>query len=110
MQNELNSNVARCNQLTHESCFHDTMCLVRVKVALTFPFETVCYRPSDFFSKTSNPVVTLQPNSNGQTCSNAKYSQMEPRCFSQQVTMVTFIYSWPWELMIFKPRLRFKPR
>ena len=64
MQNELNSNVARFNQLTHESCFHDTMFLVRVKVALTFPFETVCYRPSDFFSKTSNPVVTLQPNSN----------------------------------------------
>ena len=55
MQNELNSNVARFNQLTHESCFHDTMFLVRVKVALTFPFETVCYRPSDFFSKTSKP-------------------------------------------------------
>ena len=76
MQNELNSNVARFNQLAHESRFHDTTFLVRIKVALRFPFETVCYRPSDFFSRTSNPVVTLQPNSNGQTCSNAKYRKM----------------------------------
>ena len=43
----------------------------------------------------------------------------KPRCFSQQVTMVTFMYGWSWELdtyiwaqslIGFNSLLRFKPQ